>query len=386
MGTIRCKHGYLPGYCECFEDRTIETLEDAERCYSSGKATPLEWERCYAIFAKAGLIEKAADCLVFGIEEIRKPGDRTNLAEMVGDYISLQIDNDNKEPKGPWLRRLADRLRQSQREARSRRQDRFASYLDNEIHEASEMAEALILAKNGTKYALLRLAKKLRKPRKYDKFIRWNRPRLALQILNELLDSNSKNSYARNCRAAVHLDLGNITDSLADSEESIAQKANDRAAWLVNASAHLAAGDGARAWKPLTAGWSLQKTPPVLAMMFIAISFISKKNQPVPQGHSSVRAWREWISIEMASLAGMPDSDSFQKVAQIACLQTLCNLNLYLDALQFLAELHRENWDGPTDFWDKEIRRVAKLSDPRLVLPKLQELIDNPADFYPDNL
>ena len=85
MGTIRCKHGYLPGYCQCFVDRIIETLEDAENCYASGKATPLEWERCYAIFAKAGLLEKAADCLVHGIEEIRKPGDRTVLAEMFGD-------------------------------------------------------------------------------------------------------------------------------------------------------------------------------------------------------------------------------------------------------------------------------------------------------------
>jgi hypothetical protein len=385
MGTIRCKHGYLPGSCECFVDRIIENLEDAENCYASGKATPLEWERCYAIFAKAGYLEKAADCLVHGIEEIRKPGDRTILAEMVGDYISLQIENDSKEPKGPWLKKLADRLRQRQREARGKRQDRFASYLDSEIHEATEMAESLILAKNGAKYALLRLAKKLRKPRKYDKFIRWNRPKLALQILNELLEANSKNSYARNCRAAVHLDLGNITDSLADSDASIAQNANDRAAWLVNASAHLANGDGASAWKPLTAGWSLQKTPPVLAMMFVAIGLISKRNQPVPRGHSSVMAWREWIEIELASLADTSDPTNFQKVAQIACLQTLCNLGLFLDALQFLAELHRESWDGSTDFWDQEVRKLAKMQDPKSVLPKLQDLIDSPEDFYPDN-
>lgn len=387
MGTSRCEHGYFPGYCFCFEPRRIETLEDAERVYNSGRATPLEWERCYAIFAKAGFTEKAANCLVFGIEAIRKPSDRTNLAELIGDYIALQLDSDGfKEQKGPWLRNLVHKLRRRQSEARDNNQLNFASYLDEEIREASEMAEALILAKDGSKYALVRLAKKLRKPRKYDKFIRWNRPLFALQIVNELLAANPHNSYARNCRAAVHLDLGNITDSLADSEASIAQNPNDKAAWNINASAHLAAGDGTLAWTPLMRCWSLEKTPPVLAMMFTALGLIALKRQAIPRGHNSLRDWREWIEMELATRVGAEDSKRFQLVAQIASLRNLSNLGLFLEALQFLAELEREGWAGPTAFWDQEVRKIAQSLDPTVNLPSLQELINNPADYFPDNV
>ncbi len=387
MGTSRCEHGYLPGYCFCYEPRRIETLEDAERVYNSGRATPLEWERCYSIFAKAGYTEKAANCLVLGIEMIRKPSDRTNLAELIGDYISLQLDSDGfREQRGPWLRNLADKLRRRQSEARKNNQNRFASYLDEEIHEASDMAEALILAKDGSKYALVRLAKKLRKPRKYDKFVRWNRPLFALQIVNELLAANPHNSYARNCRAAIHLDLGNITDSLADSEASIGQNPNDKAAWNINASAHLAAGDGNLAWAPLMKCWRLEKTAPVLAMMYTAIGLIALRRQAIPRGHNSIHDWREWIQMELAIRIGVEDAKKFQLVAQIASLRNLCNLALFLEALQFLAELEREGWHGATVFWDQEVRKIARASEPELNLPTLQELINNPADFFPDNI
>jgi hypothetical protein len=387
MGTSRCAHGYFPGYCFCYEPRIIETLEDAERCYESGTATPLEWERCYAIFFKEGYIEKASDCLVRGIEAIRRPGDQTNLAELVGDYISLQIEKEGfANQRAPWLKNLAEKLRRRQRDAIYNNQRKFASYLDEEIRDASEMAEALILAKDGSKYALVRLAKKLRRPRKYDKFVRWNRPIFALQILNELLEANAKNSFARNCRAAVHLDLGNITDSLADSEASIAQDPKDKAAWLVNASAYLETGDGTKAWRPLLASWSLEKSPWVLAMMFIAIGLISQKGQAVPTGHNSIRDWREWIEIEMNSIVGVDETKRFQIVAQIASLRSLCNTSLFLEALQFLAELEREGWAGFTAFWDQEIRKLARIARPDMKLPPLQALIDNPADYYPDNL
>ena len=387
MGTSRCEHGYFPGYCFCFEPRRIETLEDAEQVYNSGRATPLEWERCYAIFAKAGYTEKAADCLVFGIEMIRKPSDRTNLAELIGDYISLQLESDGfAAQRGPWLKNLAHKLRRRQEEAKKNNQTKFASYLDEEIREASDMAEALILAKDGSKYALVRLAKKLRKPRKYDKFIRWNRPLFALEIVNELLAANAHNSYARNCRAAIHLDLGNITDSLADSQASIEQNSKDKAAWNINASAHLAAGDGTLAWAPLMKCWALEKTPPVLAMMYTAIGLIALKRQAIPRGHSSLRDWREWIQMELATRVGAEDAKKFQLVAQIASLRNLCNLELFLEALQFLAELEREGWSGATAFWDQEIRKIARASDPALNLPTLQELIINPADYFPDNI
>jgi tetratricopeptide (TPR) repeat protein len=323
-------------------DRVIETLEDAENCYASGKATPLEWERCYSIFVKVNNLEKATDCLVLGIEAIRRPADKTNLAQLIGDWISLQIDNEGRsEQKGPWLQKFADRLRREQGNALVLRHDKFASYLDSEIREASEMAEALILAKDGSKYALLRLAKKLRKPKKYDKFIRWNRPSLALEILNELLVENEKNSYARNCRAAVHLDLGNITDSLSDSLQSIRQNPRDKAALLVNASAHLEIGSGTSAWEPLTRAWAIEKSTFTLAMMLMAIGMIAHSNQFVPEGHPSLKSWREWISVELANLVGEVDSKQFQKVAQIACIRNFCSSGRYLNAYQYLAELER---------------------------------------------
>lgn len=380
-----CIHGKTPGNCRCFEPRVIENLEDAEKVFNSGKATWDEWATCASIFAEKKLFGKASDCIVNAIESIRGPAfSDPKLAFLVGRYIGFKADEiPENSNSNAWLRRLSSRLIELQRREFERRNLRFSMLLDEHI------AEMLVLAADNSKYGKVALASRLRNPKlslpkkkskygtpeKLKQKMRWGKPRVALRILNDILNSEPENVYALNTRAMIHLDLGNLTDALNDAELSF--KINREHHGTINtlATVFIAIGDGERAFellKPL-----LEKSWDVItfAFIFCATAVMQELN---------AEKVREWLEEQRWKL-GPEDAATSQRATESAAIKLLLNMGHLLEAIQLLAELHREEWGGPTGFWERQIMLAAQTSVPRVSLPRLEDLIANPKDYYPDH-
>lgn len=381
-GPLHCLKGAIFIYCvihnsercACNKPRVIKTCQDAKQILASERASAEEWRECANILIECNEPEAAADCIVFAVETIRSSHiNSSELHRLIGDYLGLRA-----ERLGSWsnaksfLWKLFEDLDQRQKTAKADGNARFASHLDSEI------AELLMLASDSSKYARVRLAAKLRKPKPAEKRIRWNRPNLALRIINEVLAANAGDKFALNTRAAVHMDMGNLGDALEDGLASLRLDDNDPSTHAIVASIYLAMHEIDRAWEHACRAFDLKPSPIGAAQVWLCFSFYARDNE-VPPNFVDLDEVRTWLG----TFSDTPES---MTPVQIALIKLLCNRAEFLYALQSLAEFHREEWLGVTAYWDAFIRREAWAHDRKIRLPDLDSLINNPEDFFPDNI
>ncbi len=380
-----CEHGELPGKCSCFEPRVIESLEDAERILHSGKATWDEWAQCASIFAASGRLEDASECIVSAIEGIQTPNlSDPNLVSLVGRFVGFQADEASaKGQTSRWLKNLSEKLLDIQQREIRKRHFRFSSFLDAHI------AETLILATDDSKYGRVALAARLRNPKfiapprsyrygdesKRSIKIRWGKPGVALPILNEVLSQEPNDTYALNTRAMVHIELGNLTDAETDAELAYKLSPDDDATKNTLASVYIHGGLGARAFELLKPMFLKNFSIITFAFMYVSFSAMTESQRIT---------CREWLESQRSNL--VPEyNQKNQHAAILASIKLMLNLGKIRDAYQFLAEQHRESWGGNTTYWEKQIRFAAKVAIPPVHLPPLQDLINRPEDYYPNN-
>jgi hypothetical protein len=373
--TERCAHGREPGNCECYRERVITSISDAEEIYESGKATWDEWSTCGNYFLKFGQHEKAVECIVRATTMLRDPRtNKKNFVGLVGQYLEARASQAGAKPTESqfWLLKLANQIKRDLRERLRFRKQAFEELLSPEI------AQMMLLAASSDNYSQLRLAAKLRRQREYETQIRWGRPQVAKEILDALNLMNPRDTYVLVCRSATHRDLGNITDSILDAQAALKLEPSNLAARTALASAYLAGGLGLDAVREILKVCEEPNRPNIalVCMVYAACACVDEHHR------DSVRKIADDL---MSQIDPKWDVNKTRSVVEIAALKMLCANDSFLHALQLLAELDREGWSGNTEFWKKEIYRLARKKPGYPDLPDFNYLKANPQDFFPDH-
>lgn len=379
---MRCKHGKHYPHCPCFEDRDISTVRQARAVLVSRRATWEEWHRCSIIFIENGDYGAAAECAVLAVSQIKTPTAREQkLIPTLSLYFRARSHHLRMIPRpGIWFLRLLDSLRGD-----------LGAEFEIRSSAESELARLKLLISDDSKYARTKLASVLREPRPGDfvtKQIRWGRPELALDILNAGLSQEPTDVYALTTRAAVHLDLGNLTDALADGNEALrlttGRPQEQVAPAAVVARASLADNNPGYALEVLLAHTPSEPETPFVAMLYRISGEVSESMFPIAD-FSTKTQFREWIEGLVAKQIQV-DPRKAELVYEVAAIRLLCGDAKYSQAMQLLAELHREGWWGNTEYWEKQIRSYCR-RDPKCDgIPTIEDLIRSPKDFYPDHI
>ncbi len=298
---------------------------------------------------------------------------KNDFLALVSQYLQARASQVVTKPTESqyWLLRLANQIRADLRGRLSPKKAVLSDYLDPEI------SQMLLLAASDDKFSQTRLAAKLRIQNPYETQIRWGQPAIARGILDEIISAAPKDTFALVCRSATHIDLGNITDGIKDAERALELDPDSVPARTALASAYLAGGHGSEAVGQISIICS--KTKPNIAlvcMVYAACAFLEIDEA------ENVRTFAEGLRDEIDPDWSMEKS---QSVVEIAALKVLCTQHHYLQALQLLAELDREGWQGHSGYWEKEIFKRARLDPNPVDLPDLQSLKDNPQDFFPNH-
>lgn len=373
-GPLPCEHGFLPGECACHEFREINTLEDVKSVYNSGKATWTEWAKCANIALNHGETDRAVDCIVLATTQLRNPTTfEKDFLGLVGQYLEARATQVGVKAteSNYWLLRLANKIKDDLRNRFGSKRNIFERYLEPEI------AQMLLLAATHDKYSQTKLAAKLRLQRPFEKQIRWGRPMVAKEILDELLLKNPSDTFALVCRSATHIDLGNITDGIADATRALELQPENVPARTALASAYLHPG---YAWQAVEEIEIIcKKIRPNIAlvsMIYIACGYLTAVE--------AAKA-RELAEKLMAIIDPNWSVNKAQSAVEISAIKILCSQKAFLQALQLLAELDREDWPGNTLFWKNEIYKLASMDPNTDKLPDFEKLKACPQDFYPDH-
>lgn len=378
---MRCTHGNKYPNCKCFEERTIATMKQARAVLASRRATWEEWHRCSLMFIEKGEYGDAAECAVLAVSQIKTPRARElKLIPTLSLYFRARSYHLRMIPRpGIWFSRFLQSLRGdlgAEHEIRSNAE--------------AELSRLKLLISDNTKYSRTKLASILREPRPGDALsnqIRWGRPELALDILNASLAHEPTDVYALTTRAAVHLDLGNLTDALADGTEALrltSGKPQEQVApAAVVARASLADNNPGYALEVLLAHTPSEPETPFVAMLYRISGEVSESMFPIAN-FSTKAQFRGWIEGLVAKQIQV-DARKAELVYEVAALRLLCGDAKYSQAMQLLAELHREGWWGNTEYWEKQIRSYCRRDPGCNGLPTLEDLIRSPKDFYPDH-
>ncbi len=373
-GPPPCAHGLLPGECACHEFREINTLQDVKAVYNSGKATWTEWAKCANIALNHGETDRAVDCIVLATTQLRNPTSyEKDFLGLVGQYLEARATQVGAKATESnfWLLRLANKVKEDLRGRFGSKRDTFERYLEPEI------SQMLLLAATHDKYSQTKLAAKLRNQRPFENQIRWGRPQVAKEILDELLELNPSDTFALVCRSATHVDLGNITDGIADAIRSLELTPDNIPARTALASAYLS---GEYAWQAVEEIKIIcSKVRPNIAlvsMIFIACGYL--------RGNEAFEA-RQLANKLMSAIDPNWNVNKAQSAVEIAAIKILCSQKSFLQALQLLAELDREGWPGNTLYWKNEIYKLASIDPNAGKLPDFEKLKASPQDFYPDH-
>lgn len=364
---------HMNAQCACFAPREIKTFEQARTILQSGKASAEEWQDCANVLVECGDLDGASDCLVFAVENVRTSRIYDpSFHRIIGEYVGIRAEKfASMSTSRAFVWNLLEDLRSLQKSARLSKRHRFVSRLDSEI------AELLILASDSSRFAKTRLAAKFRKRRPGESKVRWNRPGIAMKIVNEVLTENPNNNFALNTRAAIHRDVGNLTDALADAGASLTVNEEHAATHSLLASLFLDLEDLDPAWHHAMRAFEIQPNTIAAAQLWLCFSYCIKARHTPP----------EFVYLEdLRELVErlQPESKESRTAVQIAVVKMLCSRGAFLQALQSLAEFHRESWGGRTSYWEDFIRKEAHLSNPKLHLPKLEESLSVTEDYFPD--
>ncbi len=373
-GPPLCEHGLRPGECACHEFREISTIQDVKEVYNSGKATWTEWAKCANIALNHGETERAVDCIVLATTQLRNPTTyEKDFLGLVSQYLEARATQVGAKAteSNYWLLRLANKVKDDLKDRFGSKRNIFERYLEPEI------AQMLLLAATHDKYSQTKLAAKLRFQRPFEKQIRWGRPKVAKEILDELILKNPSDTFALVCRSATHIDLGNITDGIADANKALQLQPENVPARTALASAYLHSG---YAWQAVEEIKIIcKKIRPNIAlvsMIYIACGYLT--------GAEAFKA-RELAEKLMATIDPNWDVNRAQSAVEISAIKILCSQKSFLQALQLLAELDREGWPGNTLFWKNEIYKLASMDPNTGKLPDFEKLKSSPQDFYPNH-
>lgn len=381
-----CEHGFKMGLCECTRARKIETLNDAKAILESRKASYVEWRECAEIFASFDLHDQAAECTIFAIESL---GGRSQYETKIRFSLATYLHHVLKKMQTTSARQnLADLAVWlfATKEAVNKDKEKFydtKGHSKKILDEANkDLAEAIILVKDGSKVSLTKLASKFRLPRPKDKALRWGLPDLALLTINRVLKQYPDDTHALVSRASIYADLKKFEHAERDANRAVELLPEDSVTLVTLGNILILRHRGFQAWPHLLKAWDLKPSIPIKAMLFIACAVAMQYQAVTGAQERLIMSWRSWVFAQ--SVADDPDEIlKEQRATFTATVRMLIRNGDLKQAVLALAEFQNENWGGMTERLYSEILEAAILLD-ITDIPTLDEAMRMPRNYYPD--
>lgn len=358
-----CKHGQISGSCGCWSARKTETLLDAWLIYKSGKGSWLEWNEASEILFHHGYESEGADCALRAIDALASfpKIEQIHLRNIISRFVKGHLNEEELKSQGKIsLSRLATRFRAARAELaqlryqRKNLKQRTATLVEADL----EIENSINDADGGGPHERVRLAKMLRKFNKYKEEYRWDKPSLAVTLMEEQLAQSPNNVAARNLLASALGDLGQWDRAEAEAWTALGIVADDteQRNFMLHTMGRIlnGKGDGYRAWGFLKEAMDHKHQASTAAMLNISCALAELQENLTTEQRGVLQSRRKYIS-NLLEMFDKRDKNSAEAILVRITMQALVFEERFVEALVYMRELTEEGRTIRSSYWDKEV-------------------------------
>jgi bifunctional DNA-binding transcriptional regulator/antitoxin component of YhaV-PrlF toxin-antitoxin module len=340
------------------------------------------------LFYKHGFDEQADDCALRAIDSLgRVPGiEPIKIREVLSIFIRGQLKEDSISADGRVnLKRLSDRLSDARFALKRIKEQRQSRKQDAKQMQEADIAlsETIMLARDEKRYSRVQLAARFRRFNKYRKNFTWDKPAVAIQLMQEHIEKYPRDVAALNVKSAAHGDLEQWQLGKVSVETALQLEPTNT--YSLNTYGRILLGMrlGLEAWAPLEKAYALKPELPTAAMLFISCAVAARQSGLSSLERAEIRNRRAYVAKILRTSEETNSERSFQNLNRIA-MQYLILEKCFLEAIVFVREMTEEGRMSNPDYWEQEID-LAITRDGKLFQAVRAEALNWKDDLFPDS-
>jgi hypothetical protein len=322
----------------------------------------VEWVDCSDIFFANNLHDEAEYCSVKAIDSLGKlPGmPAIPWTKVISVFVRGRLAPVASREQGRLnFLAIADRLSDAKSALTALRQQRGQTAKSTTVLTQADvsLSESIMLARDSSRYSRVQLAAKFRKYNPFKGEFKWDRPEIAVGIMNEHLLKYPDDTAALCVRASAFGDLGMFDLGIADAKAALKINPENIIALTTAGRLLLGANEGFEAWTYIKKAFDSRPSLPSAAMLLTSCAVSAMKPNLSEKQEKLVSVRRRYVSSIIGEQSVEHSRSGESNLDRITIQFLIFNLK-FVEVIKFVQEIESEGHHHNFRHWNDEIDRA----------------------------